>query len=122
MFACRGVFEVHRNGNPPDFCAGVQAHLSSCASPKVLEAVNKFLPKVPLNEVSRLSAWPSQFHHVGAREDHIALYFFAKDIERQVYECRSFSLLLTVGYEMQTYFLVFFVVIIDFYSDVLVQL
>ncbi|MED6183265.1 hypothetical protein PIB30_036345 [Stylosanthes scabra] len=81
LFACRGVFEVHRNGKPPNFCAGVQAHLSSRASPKVREEVNKFLPKVTLNEVSRLSTWPSQFHQVGPREDHIALYFFAKDIE-----------------------------------------
>ncbi|KAK7308871.1 hypothetical protein RJT34_05176 [Clitoria ternatea] len=77
----QGVFEVHRNGKPPDLCTGVQAHLSSCASPKVLEVVNKFVPKVPLNEVSRLSTWPSQFHHGGALEDNIALYFFARDIE-----------------------------------------
>ncbi|KAK7308008.1 hypothetical protein VNO77_41556 [Canavalia gladiata] len=77
----QGAFEVHRNGNPPELCSGVQAHLSSCASPKVLEVVNKFLPKIPLNEVSRLSTWPSQFHHGGASEDNIALYFFARDIE-----------------------------------------
>ncbi|XP_057761999.1 uncharacterized protein LOC130982145 [Arachis stenosperma] len=77
----QGVFEVHRNGKPPNFCAGVQAHLSSCASPKVRQEVNKFLPKVTLNEVPRLSTWPSQFRQVGTREDHIALYFFAKDIE-----------------------------------------
>ncbi|KAK7253141.1 hypothetical protein RIF29_37598 [Crotalaria pallida] len=77
----QGIFEVHRNGKPPDLCTGIQAHLSSCASPKVLEVVNKFLPKVPLNEVSRLSSWPSQFHQGGATEYNIALYFFAKDIE-----------------------------------------
>ncbi|KAE9596481.1 putative chromatin regulator PHD family [Lupinus albus] len=77
----QGVFEVHRNGKPPDACNGIQAHLSSCASPKVLEAVNKFLPKLPLDEVSRLSTWPSQFHQGGAKEYNIALYFFAKDIE-----------------------------------------
>lgn len=85
FIACRGVFEVHRNAKSPDLCTGVQAHLSSCASPKVLEVVTKFLPKVPLNEVSRLSTWPSQFHHGGAREDNIALYFFARDVERQVH-------------------------------------
>lgn len=77
----QGVFEVHRNGKPPELCTGVQAHLSSSASPKVLEVVTKFSPEVSLNEVSRLSTWPSQFHHGGAREDNIALYFFARDVE-----------------------------------------
>lgn len=90
MFACRGVFEVHRNGKPPELCTGVQAHLSSSASPKVLEVVTKFSPEVSLNEVSRLSTWPSQFHHGGAREENIALYFFARDVERQVYEYHSY--------------------------------
>ncbi|OIV99648.1 hypothetical protein TanjilG_17458 [Lupinus angustifolius] len=79
----QGVFEVHRSGKPPDLYAGIQAHLSICASPKVLEVVNKFLPKVTLTEVSRLSSWPSQFHQGGAKENNIALYFFAKDIDRQ---------------------------------------
>ncbi|KAE9620217.1 putative chromatin regulator PHD family [Lupinus albus] len=77
----QGVFEVHRSGKPPDLYTGIQAHLSTCVSPKVLDAVNKFLPKVTLTEVSRLSSWPSQFHQGGAKENNIALYFFAKDIE-----------------------------------------
>ncbi|XP_047155975.1 uncharacterized protein LOC124827039 isoform X2 [Vigna umbellata] len=77
----QGVFEVRRNGKPPDLYAGIQAHLSACASPKVIETVKNFLPEVSLNEVSRLSIWPSQFHQSGAKEDNIALYFFAKDIE-----------------------------------------
>ncbi|XP_027911013.1 uncharacterized protein LOC114169861 isoform X3 [Vigna unguiculata] len=77
----QGVFEVHRNGKPPDLYAGIQAHLSACASPKVIETVKNFLPEVSLNEVSRLSIWPAQFHQSGAKEDNIALYFFAKDIE-----------------------------------------
>jgi hypothetical protein len=89
LFACRGVFEVHRNGKPPELCTGVQAHLSSSASPKVPEVVTKFSSEVSLNEVSRLSTWPSQFHHGGARVDNIALYFFARDLERQVYEYHS---------------------------------
>ena len=75
---------------PPDLYTGIQAHLSACASPKVHEVVKKFLPEVSLNEVSRLSVWPSQFHQGGAKEDNIALYFFAKDIERQGYEYHSF--------------------------------
>ncbi|CAJ1934107.1 unnamed protein product [Sphenostylis stenocarpa] len=83
----QGVFEVHRIGKPPDLYTGIQAHLSACASPKVIETVKNFLPEVSLNEVSRLSTWPSQFQQGGAKEDNIALYFFAKDIERQEYEC-----------------------------------
>ncbi|RDY10635.1 hypothetical protein CR513_04795, partial [Mucuna pruriens] len=90
----QGVFEVHRNGKPPDLYNGLQAHLSSCASPNVLEAVNKFLPKVPLNEVSRLSTWPSQFHLGGVSEDNIALYFFARDIERQTMKCKYFFIVI----------------------------
>ncbi|KAF7835260.1 Bromodomain adjacent to zinc finger domain protein 1A [Senna tora] len=77
----QGIFELNRSGKPPDLCAGIQAHLSTCVSPKVLEVVNKLPSKVPLNEVPRLSTWPSQFHQGGAKENNIALYFFAKDIE-----------------------------------------
>ncbi|KAM1184120.1 hypothetical protein ACFX19_002383 [Malus domestica] len=77
----QGSFEVQRGGNFMDLCGGVQAHLSTCASPKVPEVVNKFPHKVSLNEVPRLSVWPSQFHQSGAKEDNIALYFFAKDLD-----------------------------------------
>ncbi|KAK6936505.1 hypothetical protein RJ641_033535, partial [Dillenia turbinata] len=75
----QGDFEVHRVGKPLYVCGGIQAHLSTCASPKVLEVVNKFPCKVLLNEVSRLSTWPQHFQESGAHEDNIALYFFAKD-------------------------------------------
>lgn len=61
---------------------GIQAHLSTCASPKVLEVVSKFPPKITLDEAPRLSAWPRQFHENGAKDDNIALYFFAKDVDR----------------------------------------
>ncbi|KAK2658446.1 hypothetical protein Ddye_004979 [Dipteronia dyeriana] len=77
----QGIFEVHRGGKLLDLCGGMQAHLSSCASPKVLEVVNKFPQKIHLNEVPRLSTWPMKFHEDGAKEDNIALYFFAKDLE-----------------------------------------
>lgn len=79
---CRGDFEVHRSGKVPELCAGIQAHLSTCASPRVLDMVNKFVCRVPLTEVSRSSTWPTQFHDGGPMEDHIALYFFAKDVDR----------------------------------------
>ncbi|PQM39488.1 hypothetical protein Pyn_25374 [Prunus yedoensis var. nudiflora] len=47
--------------------------------------------QVPLSEVPRLSVWPSHFHQSGAKEDNIALYFFAKDLES--YE-RDYKILL----------------------------
>ncbi|KAJ8649977.1 hypothetical protein MRB53_003000 [Persea americana] len=77
----QGCFEVHRSGRLPGFYDGIQAHLSTCASPKVLGVVNKFSQKVQLEEVSRLSAWPVQFHGNFVTEDNIALYIFAKDLE-----------------------------------------
>ncbi|KAJ4829184.1 hypothetical protein Tsubulata_007878 [Turnera subulata] len=77
----QGGFEVHRAGKVSGLFGGIQAHLSTCASPKVLEVVNKFPQKITLDEVPRLSTWPRQFHDCGVREDNVALYFFAKDIE-----------------------------------------
>ncbi|GKV07428.1 hypothetical protein SLEP1_g19208 [Rubroshorea leprosula] len=85
----QGGFEVHRGGRLPDFCGGIQAHLSSLASPKVLEVVNRFPLNVTLNEVPRLSTWPTQFHKSGPKEDNIALYFFAKDLESYEKNYRS---------------------------------
>ncbi|XP_016484104.2 protein PARALOG OF AIPP2 isoform X2 [Nicotiana tabacum] len=76
----QGAFEVQKSGRTLDLCDGIQAHLSSCASPKVLDTVNKFPQKVLFNEVSRLSTWPIQFQEYGVTEDNIALFFFAKDI------------------------------------------
>ncbi|XP_010549857.1 PREDICTED: uncharacterized protein LOC104820905 isoform X2 [Tarenaya hassleriana] len=77
----QGDLEVQSSRNLLEMHSGIQAHLSTLASPKVREMVNKFLGKVPLNEVPRLSTWPAQFRDTGAKEDHIALFFFAKDIE-----------------------------------------
>ncbi|OMP03376.1 Zinc finger, PHD-type, partial [Corchorus capsularis] len=80
-FIWQGAFEVHKSGKLPDLFGGIQAHLSTLASPKVLEVVSTFPHKVSLNEVPRLSTWPTQFHDNGPKEDNIALYFFAKDLE-----------------------------------------
>lgn len=77
----RGDFEVHRSGEVSELCAGIQAHLSTYASPRVLDVVNKFPFRISLTEVPRLGTWPTQFHDSGATEDHIALYFFAKDLD-----------------------------------------
>ncbi|MCD7455745.1 hypothetical protein HAX54_029422 [Datura stramonium] len=76
----QGAFEVQKIGRTLELCDGIQAHLSSCASPNVLDTVNKFPQKVLLSEVSRLSTWPIQFQEFGVKEDNIALFFFAKDI------------------------------------------
>ncbi|PIN23529.1 hypothetical protein CDL12_03777 [Handroanthus impetiginosus] len=77
----QGSFEICRGGKVLDSWGGIQAHLSMCASPKVIEAVNKFKSKIVLYEVPRLSTWPTQFQEHGVREDNIALFFFAKDLE-----------------------------------------
>lgn len=45
-------------------------------------AVNKFSNRIVLYEVPRLSTWPIQFQENGVGEDNIALFFFAKDLER----------------------------------------
>ena len=78
----RGEMEVQKSRNLSTMHCGVQAYLSTLASPKVAEVVNQFPVKVTLNEVPRLSTWPSQFQDIGAKEGHVALFFFAKDIER----------------------------------------
>ncbi|KAK4436126.1 hypothetical protein Salat_0776300 [Sesamum alatum] len=77
----QGSFEICRSGETFDSWDGIQAHLSTSASPKVVEAVNKFKSRIVLYEVPRLSTWPIQFQEHGVREDNIALFFFAKDLE-----------------------------------------
>lgn len=79
---CRGNFEICRSGQTFELWDGIQAHLSTCASPKVVEAVNKFQNRIVLNEVPRLSTWPVQFQENGVRDDNIALFFFPKDLQR----------------------------------------
>ncbi|XP_073101738.1 protein PARALOG OF AIPP2 isoform X1 [Elaeis guineensis] len=77
----QGGFEVLRTGKLPEFFDGIQAHLSTCASPKVLEVVSHFPGKLQLDEVPCLRLWPVQFQGMSPKEDNIALLFFAKDIE-----------------------------------------
>ncbi|XP_058206469.1 uncharacterized protein LOC131319981 isoform X4 [Rhododendron vialii] len=77
----QGGFEVQKSGKRPELRDGIQAHLSTFASPKVPEVVNMFPPKILLHEVPRLSTWPLQFQEIGVKEDNIALYFFAKDLD-----------------------------------------
>ncbi|WOK92735.1 hypothetical protein Cni_G01426 [Canna indica] len=77
----QGTFEVLSTAKPPAHFDGFQAHLSTYVSPKALEVAKQFPCKFQLEEVPRLSSWPSQFHDNSPKEDNIALFFFAKDIE-----------------------------------------
>ncbi|XP_024015604.1 uncharacterized protein LOC18023479 isoform X2 [Eutrema salsugineum] len=77
----QGDMEVQKNRNLSAMYCGMQAYLSTLASPKVVELVNQFPVKVILNEVPRLSTWPAQFQDIGVKEDHVALFFFPKDNE-----------------------------------------
>ncbi|CAH8362217.1 unnamed protein product [Eruca vesicaria subsp. sativa] len=77
----QGNLEVRKARDQSAMHSGIQAHLSTLASPKVAEVVNKFPEKFSLSEVPRLSTWPAQFQDIGTKEDHIALFFFAKDVE-----------------------------------------
>ncbi|KAG6500122.1 hypothetical protein ZIOFF_039936 [Zingiber officinale] len=74
-----GGFEIIRIGRLPEVVDGIQAHLSNFASPKVHEVSCQFPSKIQLEEVPRVSLWPSQFQETGPEENNIALYFFAKD-------------------------------------------
>ncbi|KAJ8774424.1 hypothetical protein K2173_016870 [Erythroxylum novogranatense] len=76
----QGGFQIQRRGSLSS-CDGMQAHLSTSASPKVLEVVEKFPQKILVEQVPRLSMWPSQFQENQAKEDNIALYFFAEDLK-----------------------------------------
>ncbi|XVF11037.1 hypothetical protein REPUB_Repub07fG0234800 [Reevesia pubescens] len=77
----QGKFEIQRSGGLPFTCDGMQAHLSTYASHKVLEVVQKLPRKILLEEAPRLSMWPTQFMKCHATEDNIALYLFAKDLD-----------------------------------------
>ncbi|XP_071732134.1 protein PARALOG OF AIPP2-like [Rutidosis leptorrhynchoides] len=77
----QGGFEINRSGKAAEYWDGLQAHLSTCASSRVFDTVNNLPCKILLNGVSRISAWPSQFEKSGVKEDNVAIYFFAKDVE-----------------------------------------
>ncbi|CAL9129226.1 unnamed protein product, partial [Musa textilis] len=77
----QGAFEVLRTAEPPTLFDGFQAHLSTYVSPKALEVASQFPCKIQLEEVPRLRSWPLQFHINSPKDDNVALFFFAKDIE-----------------------------------------
>ncbi|KAG0475977.1 hypothetical protein HPP92_012818 [Vanilla planifolia] len=81
-FFWQGGFEVFKPKKLPECFDGLQAHLSNFASGKVFEMIKKFPPcKVQLEEVPFLSSWPHHFHGMPAKENNIALFFFARDSE-----------------------------------------
>lgn len=77
----QGCFELWRTGKSPELCEGLQVHLSSSASPKVLEIAKKFPSKIQLEELPRQNLWPLQFHENVPIYDSIGLFFFARDIQ-----------------------------------------
>ncbi|XVF51976.1 hypothetical protein PTKIN_Ptkin04bG0227700 [Pterospermum kingtungense] len=77
----QGKFEIQRSWGLPCTCDRMQAHLSTYASSKVHEVVHKLPQKLLLEEVPRLSMWPTQFMKSHPTEDDITLYFFAKDAD-----------------------------------------
>ncbi|KAJ8432360.1 hypothetical protein Cgig2_014979 [Carnegiea gigantea] len=76
----KGAFQLEEGGKLPNYCRGIQAHLSTSASSKVLELVPKFHPELMLKEVPRLDIWPVRFQKNCPTERDIALYFFAEDL------------------------------------------
>lgn len=84
FFCCfRGSFEILRaKTQASESFKGVQAHFSTHVSPKVCEVVAKFSDKLKLEEVPWNTAWPMQFQKIEPSEEHVALFFFARDLER----------------------------------------
>ncbi|KAK4262459.1 hypothetical protein QN277_028016 [Acacia crassicarpa] len=80
-YICIGTFQLYSSEGLESSCDGIQAHLSTFASPKVLEAVDKLPEIIMLEQLPRLRTWPSQFVECQAVEDHVALYFFATDLD-----------------------------------------
>ncbi|XP_057518804.1 uncharacterized protein LOC130799651 isoform X2 [Amaranthus tricolor] len=76
----KGTFKLEKSGKLLSDCSGIQAHLSTRASPKVNELVHKFSTDLRFNEVPRLQTWPIQFQKNYLGEQDIALYFFAQDL------------------------------------------
>ncbi|XP_042448546.1 uncharacterized protein LOC122033566 isoform X2 [Zingiber officinale] len=77
----QGAFEVSTSTRSLTVLDGFQAHLSSYVSPIALEVAGQLPCKVQLEEVPRLSSWPLQFCENNPKEDNIALFFFAKNID-----------------------------------------
>ncbi|KAK8614240.1 hypothetical protein V6N13_122609 [Hibiscus sabdariffa] len=77
----QGKFEIRSSRGLPFTCDGMQVHVSTYASDKVLELLPKLPQKLSLEEAPRLTMWPTQFMKGRATEDNVALYIFAKDVD-----------------------------------------
>ncbi|KAJ1693511.1 hypothetical protein LUZ63_010209 [Rhynchospora breviuscula] len=78
----RGSFEIMRATTQAwESFDGIQAHFSTHVSPKVFDVVAKFSDKLKLEEVPWGTAWPGQFQEIKPSEEHVALFFFARDLE-----------------------------------------
>ncbi|XP_020681859.1 uncharacterized protein LOC110099129 isoform X4 [Dendrobium catenatum] len=77
----QGSFNVIGTGNHSKMFFGIQAHLSTFASPRVYKLATKVPGNVQLEEVSHISSWPLQLLRTGPQDENIALFFFAKDVE-----------------------------------------
>ncbi|KAG5248991.1 Zinc finger, PHD-type [Salix suchowensis] len=77
----KGGFGIQKSGILISSCDGIQAHASSCASRKVHEIACKLPQKIVAEQASCLVLWPTQPSESQAKEENIALYFFAKDLE-----------------------------------------
>lgn len=80
-FIWKGQFEVLKSGKLLRSCEGIQAHLSSFASRKVLQTASRIPLKIQLEEVAYVNSWPWQYQGRSPKENNIALFFFANDIE-----------------------------------------
>ncbi|XP_028764290.1 uncharacterized protein LOC114722423 isoform X2 [Neltuma alba] len=76
-----GKFQLYSREGLESFCDGIQAHLSTFASPEVLEAVDKLPEIIILEQLPRLRTWPVQFVERQATKENITLYFFATDLD-----------------------------------------
>lgn len=83
-YSCRGKFQIHNTKEVVRTLDGIQAHLSTCASAEVHEVVKRLPKTIILDELPRLTIWPSQFMGDQVTEGDIALYFFACDNNRFV--------------------------------------
>ncbi|KAJ4777998.1 RING/FYVE/PHD zinc finger superfamily protein [Rhynchospora pubera] len=81
----QGSFEIMRGTTQAwESFDGIQAHFSAHVSPKVFDVVAKFSDKLKLEEVPWGTAWPGQFQEIKPSEEHVALFFFARDLESYV--------------------------------------
>ncbi|KAH9607060.1 hypothetical protein KSS87_004989 [Heliosperma pusillum] len=87
----KGGFKLEKSAKLPNYCSGIQAHVSSSASSKIHEVGLKFGPKLEFKEVSRTETWSTYFPRNWLTEQDIAFYFFAEDM--QSYR-RSYKVLL----------------------------